>query len=72
MGAYWRRPSAYLDPSVRSAISSLASGASSVALSRLADDLSTGAWERKHGQMIKHKEIDLGYRLVVASLPPNP
>jgi SAM-dependent methyltransferase len=71
MGAYWRRPSAYLDPSVRSAISSLATGPSSVSLSQLADDLSTGAWERKHGQVLKHKEMDLGYRLVVASLPSS-
>ena len=70
MGAYWRRPSAYLDPGVRIAISSLATGASaSASLSRLADDLGTGAWERKHGQVLKHDEIDLGYRLVVASVP---
>ena len=71
LGAYWRRPSAYLDPSVRSAISSLAIGASSVSLAQLADDLRTGAWERKHGQALKHEEMDLGYRLVVASLPSN-
>jgi SAM-dependent methyltransferase len=67
MGAYWRRPSAYLDPGVRSAISSLADGESSVALGKLADDLNTGAWQRKHGQVLKHEEIDLGYRLVVAA-----
>jgi SAM-dependent methyltransferase len=71
MGAYWRRPSAYLDPSVRSAISSLATGTSALSLSQLADDLSTGAWEQKHGHVLKHKEMDLGYRLVVASLPSN-
>jgi hypothetical protein len=69
MGAYWRRPSAYLDPAVRRAISSLATGASSVALAHLADDLRTGAWEQKHGEVLKHVELDLGYRLVTASLP---
>ena len=66
MGAYWRRPSAYLDPLVRSAISSLATGASSVSLASLADDLDTGAWERRHGQVLGLDEIDLGYRLIVA------
>jgi len=67
MGAYWRRPSAYLDPNVRSAISSMAGGMSALALSQLADDLTTGAWERKHGQVLTREEMDLGYRLVVAS-----
>lgn len=71
MGAYWRRPSAYLDPSVRSAISSMAGGVSALALSQLADDLTTGAWERKYGQVLTREEMDLGYRLVVASLPSN-
>jgi SAM-dependent methyltransferase len=67
MGAYWRRPSAYLDPVVRSAISSLATGESADSLANLADDLNTGAWERMHGEVLKLEEIDLGYRLVVAS-----
>ena len=71
MGAYWRRPSAYLDPSVRSAISSMADGVSALALSQLAADLTTGAWERKHGQVLTSEEMDLGYRLVVASVPSN-
>jgi SAM-dependent methyltransferase len=72
MGAYWRRPSAYLDPAVRRAISSLATGASSISLARLADDLNTGAWAAKHGEVLKHADLDLGYRLVTASLPSNP
>jgi SAM-dependent methyltransferase len=67
MGAYWRRPSAYLDPRVRSAISSLATGGSADCLASLARDLRTGAWERMHGGVLKLEEIDLGYRLVVAS-----
>ena len=71
MGAYWRRPSAYLDPRVRGAISSLSTGESSVSLAHLADDLSTGTWERKHGQVLKCEDLDVGYRLVIASLPSN-
>ena len=71
MGAYWRRPSAYLDPGVRSAISSLSTGESSVSLAHLADDLSTGTWEQKHGHVLKCEDFDLGYRLIIASLPSN-
>jgi len=67
MGAYWCRPAAYLDPGVRSAISSLATDASAAGLARLADDLATGAWERRHGHLLKQPDADLGYRLVVAS-----
>jgi SAM-dependent methyltransferase len=66
MGAYWRRPSAYLDPEVRAAISSLATGAPAVSLARLADDLRTGVWERKYARVLDHDAVDLGYRLVVA------
>jgi SAM-dependent methyltransferase len=68
-GAYWARPEAYLDAGVRSAISSFArlerrevrSG-----LARLRADLASGAWERRHGALRAHAELDLGYRLVVA------
>jgi SAM-dependent methyltransferase len=67
MGAYWRRPAAYLDLGVRSAISSLATDASAAGLARLADDLDTGAWERRHGHLLKQPDADLGYRLVVAA-----
>ena len=67
MGAYWRRPSAYLDPKVRAAISSLAAEASTGSLTRLADELGNGVWERKYGPMLQQDEVDLGYRLVVAS-----
>jgi SAM-dependent methyltransferase len=68
MGAYWRRPAAYLDPAVRRAISSLATGVADAPLARLADDLRTGAWTHKYGDVLQREEIDLGYRLVVASV----
>ena len=66
MGAYWRRPHAYLDPQVRGSISALAGGDVSVGLERLAADLDTGAWQRKHGRLLEQDEADIGYRLVVA------
>ena len=71
LGAYWRRPFAYLDPDVRGAISSLSTMESTVSLAHLADDLCTGVWERKHGQVLRHENLDLGYRLVIATMPSN-
>jgi SAM-dependent methyltransferase len=66
MGAYWRRPAAYLDPDVRAAISGFASDTSLIALARLAQDLDSGAWQRKHGRVLDQETLDLGYRLVIA------
>ncbi len=67
--AYWRRPYAYLDPEVRSAISGLALlDASTVeeAMTRLAGDLHSGAWARRNAELLSLPSLDLGYRLVVA------
>jgi SAM-dependent methyltransferase len=67
--AYWRRPDAYLDPRVRAGISAFAKlDAPDVetAMARLASDLATGAWHRRHQELLELDELDLGYRLVVA------
>ena len=65
--AYWRRPEAYLDPRLRSAISSFwAIGDVTGAMARLADDIKTGAWHRKYRDLLDLQDRDFGYRLVVA------
>jgi SAM-dependent methyltransferase len=66
MGAYWRRPEAYLDPGVRAAISSLAALGDQAAggLGRLRADLRCGAWQRRHARLLALDELDIGYRLV--------
>jgi len=67
LGAYWRRPAAYLDASVRSAISTFAKLRDvTEGLSRLARDLQSGEWERRYGSILAASSLDLGYRLVVA------
>ena len=75
LGAFWRRPNAYLDPAVRSAMSCFAQlPAVSVdaGLTRLANDLSEGRWEAKFGHLRSLDSVDLGYRLVVAEMSaPN-
>ena len=71
LGAYWQRPEAYLDADVRGAISSCARVADVASrMGRLADDLATGRWSRRHGHLLTHDVLDVGYRLVVG--PPVP
>jgi hypothetical protein len=73
LGAYWRRPSAYLDPGVRSAISAFAELPNTDAgLGRLRADLADGTWERRYGHLMQQATLDLGYRLVVAHLGGDP
>lgn len=66
MSAYWRRPSAYLDPRIRSAISSFWSlGDISGELAVLERDIASGTWERKYANLAALDRLDCGYRLVV-------
>ena len=71
LGAYWRRPAAYLDPSIRRGISSFARPDLDPGLARLAADLADGAWARRHGDVLARTELDIGYRLVVAQRSPR-
>jgi SAM-dependent methyltransferase len=67
--AYWRRPEAYLDPTVRANISvfSLLPPAEVEAMvAALRADLASGAWERRHTDLLGRDELDLGYRLLIA------
>ena len=66
--AYWRRPRAYLDPRARAAISAFAKLPSAdTGLQRLAADLDSGDWHRKHGAVLHSESLDLGYRLVTTA-----
>lgn len=66
--AYWRRPWAYLDPHIRSGSSSFwAIGNIEQKLARLERELESGDWERRYSDLLRLDELDLGYRLVVAS-----
>ena len=65
--AYWRRPRAYLDEGVRSAISTF-SRVHDVeeGLERLKNDISTGLWHERYGDLLGKNEADFGYRVVVS------
>jgi SAM-dependent methyltransferase len=67
LGAYWRRPEAYLRADIRAAISSF-SRVRDVehGLAVLRKDLDSGEWHRRYGQLLHRATLDLGYRLVVA------
>jgi SAM-dependent methyltransferase len=65
--AYWRRPAAYLDATIRSGSSSFwAIGNTEAGLQNLRRDLETGAWQRRYAKLLTLDEYDAGYRLVVA------
>lgn len=67
LGAYWRRPHAYLDEGVRGAISTFSIiGDVEPGLARLRADLEDGTWDRRYGHLSRQTELDLGYRLVIA------
>lgn len=67
--AYWRRPGAYLDPVVRAGISMLAQTGDVIlqpGLDRLAADIESGRWHRRHEDLLQRDDFDAGYRLLVA------
>jgi SAM-dependent methyltransferase len=69
LGAYWRRPHAYLDDNTRGAISAFSRLANEAeGLSRLQADLQSGLWQRRNKTLLSRDSIDLGYRLLVAAL----
>ena len=73
-GAYWCRPEAYLEPSVRAGISGLAQLAPEVTvrgLQKLRQDLESGEWNARYGYLREYTELDLGYRLLIAQSPDH-
>ena len=67
LGAYWRRPHYYLDPDIRSGMSTFAKiqGLES-GLNRLRSDLEDGTWQQRYGYLLEKTVLDLGYRLIIA------
>jgi SAM-dependent methyltransferase len=68
-GAYWRRPQAYLDETVRAGISMFALTPKPLlakGLERLRAELTNGAWARRHADLLDVPQLDLGYRLLVS------
>jgi ubiquinone/menaquinone biosynthesis C-methylase UbiE len=69
--AGWRRPEIYLNPYVRAGISALALADASVVekgAGLLEEDLNSGQWDAKYGEIRKLTEIDAGYRFLCARI----
>jgi SAM-dependent methyltransferase len=67
--AYWRRPEAYLDETVRAGISvfgRLSEAEVREFVERLRADLASGEWVRRNAELLQRTEVDLGFRLVIA------
>ena len=67
--AFWRRPHAYLDETVRAGISVFArldDAEVSEFVAQLRADLESGEWERRNAELFERDETDFGYRLVIA------
>ena len=67
LGAYWRRPEAYLDAGVRAAISVFSKIEDVESrIDQLRDDLRSGAWDQEFGDLRKLTELDIGYRIIAS------
>jgi len=67
--AYWRRPEAYLDENVRRGISVWTSVGPDVeqrAVHSLRDDLRSGRWAERNGDLADLDAAELGARLLIA------
>lgn len=67
MVASWRRPEAILDRMVRAAASGpslLDAAVVEAAMARLADDLRSGAWTKRHGHLLALDTHDVGLRIL--------
>jgi SAM-dependent methyltransferase len=66
--AFWRRPEAYLDETVRAGISVfglLSDAEVDEFATALRADLDSGEWERRNAKLLELDELDLGFRLLV-------
>jgi SAM-dependent methyltransferase len=63
-GAYWRRPHAYLDDTVRQSMSLFSMTPVDhvkEGLTRLRLDLESGEWQHRYAELLHHFDLDLGY-----------
>jgi SAM-dependent methyltransferase len=66
--AFWRRPEAYLSPSVRrgsSVWARVGPEAEARTVAALRADLESGAWRERNAAILELEELDVGYRLLV-------
>lgn len=68
LGAYWKRPEAYLDVRVRQGMSTFREMPDPDAgIARLEKDLRSGVWHARNRELEGLESLDAGYRLVTAT-----
>ncbi|MGD0198414.1 MAG: methyltransferase domain-containing protein [Solirubrobacteraceae bacterium] len=70
LGSFWAHPERVLDPAARAATSGLARMAPATVdrvVAAVADDLESGAWDERYGDLRELEEYDVGLRLIVAT-----
>ena len=73
--AGWDQPESYLDPSVRANMSPfrlMPEAQVREGVSRLRDDLASGAWDAEHGYLRSLPELRVGYLFIRAGRAKNP
>jgi hypothetical protein len=71
LAAFWRRPSAYLDPTVQANISAFVALEPSTrrrGLDALRRDLENGSWASANRELLSAETLDAGYRILVCTL----
>lgn len=69
LGAYWRRPEAYLDELVRANMSTFSKIPNlNAGLAQLRSDLESGLWESGNEDILNSAYLDVGYRILIAEL----
>lgn len=72
LACFWKRPEAYLQKDVRSAISTFSKITNLAAgLERLENDLATGEWNKRNADLLSKSYLDVGYRIVSVDLSVN-
>ena len=69
LGAFWARPEVYLDAAARAGMSTFAfldPADVERGVESLRSDLQDRSWHERHGKLVKHSALDLGYRLLVS------
>jgi SAM-dependent methyltransferase len=70
-GAFWRRPAAYLEQTVRDGISVFAQIPAPWVvrgIEALRADLASGEWRDRHHELLAREELHLGYYVAIAEL----
>ncbi|MEM7186082.1 MAG: class I SAM-dependent methyltransferase [Bacteroidota bacterium] len=72
LAAYWKRPAAYLEPSIRRSISSFSKLENiDQGLDRLAADIQSRKWHETNQHLLSQTVLDAGYVIVSAQVKPK-